>query len=333
MGILPLAQRLRPLWLRDVRVLAYHRVLAQFDEADFPFDPELVSATAEDFAWQMRLVSRDYDPITCADLVNAIEHGRRLPARPVLVTFDDGFCDNFEVAFPILRDCKVPATIFLATGYVDAPGTYWFDWVAYVIGKTERSRLRLACIDLTIELGPCAPDRNARRRVATQLLARLKELTDDGRRQVLTELAEQVGVAIGPTQQALSGSLRWDQVREMAAAGIEFGSHTVSHPVLARVGSDTQLREELVDSRRAIEQATGRPVVAFAYPVGGAGAFDARVLHAVRDAGYRVAFSYRAGLNRIAALDLLALRRTAVERYVSRDHFRARLALPEVFAR
>jgi peptidoglycan/xylan/chitin deacetylase (PgdA/CDA1 family) len=126
--------------------------------------------------------------------------------------------------------------------------------------------------------------------------------------------------------------MNWAQVRELSDAGMEIGSHSVSHPVLAQIEDDDVLRRELHDSKAAIEHHTGRPVVSLAYPVGGRAAYDDRVVAATREAGYRFAFTYGAGPNRLDALDGYRIKRLAVERYVSRNRFAAMLAAPPLFA-
>ena len=116
----------------------------------------------------------------------------------------------------------------------------------------------------------------------------------------------------------------------MANCGIEFGSHTVTHPILTNL-TDKELDFELVKSRRDIETQTGRPVHAVSYPVGGRSAFDDRVRSAANRAGYCLGLSYLPGTNRLPGLDRSGLRRQHIERYTDRAYFAAMLGLPEVF--
>jgi peptidoglycan/xylan/chitin deacetylase (PgdA/CDA1 family) len=120
-------------------------------------------------------------------------------------------------------------------------------------------------------------------------------------------------------------------VKEMSAAGIEFGSHSVTHPVLSRVGPE-QLAHELAASKRRIEEAIGKRVDTFAYPVGGEGAYNDTVLAAVRDAGYRLAVSYRTGVATPGRWDPYAIPRLAIEPYMDPLLYQATLAVPEMFA-
>ncbi|MBK8740374.1 MAG: polysaccharide deacetylase family protein [Betaproteobacteria bacterium] len=88
-------------------------MLPQLDEQTFGFDLELVSAVQAEFEWQMAYVARHFRPVSCQQVVDALRHGTALPRRAVMITFDDGFRDNYEVAFPVLRRQGVPALFFL----------------------------------------------------------------------------------------------------------------------------------------------------------------------------------------------------------------------------
>ena len=121
--------------------------------------------------------------------------------------------------------------------------------------------------------------------------------------------------------------MTWQQVREMAAAGMEFGSHTVTHPVLPQV-SDEDLAWELVWSRRTLEQHLQRGCKAFCYPMGLA---DARMETAAVEAGYDFGVGYLPGINAYGDMRRFLLRRLHVERYTSEPYFEAMLALPSLF--
>jgi peptidoglycan/xylan/chitin deacetylase (PgdA/CDA1 family) len=307
-------------------ILAYHRILDMGDEDAFPFDPELVSATPGDFRWQMEEVLRAGSPITFARLAEALDGGTPLPSRPIIVTFDDGYHDNFTHALPLLKELGVPATVFLSTGYVGKRGTFWFDRVAQLIYRAPVMRLCLSTVAFEARLDGDV----ASRRTATDCILRiLKEVPDIERRRALVEMEDSLGAHAQPEDDALSGALTWDEVREMARHGVEFGSQTVTHPVLTRV-DDAMLADELTASRLAIEKELGQPVTAIAYPVGGPQAFDDRVVAASARAGYRFGVSYVSGVNTTLD-DPYRLKRLHVERYTSRPYFQCLLAAPRMF--
>lgn len=309
-----------------VLVLAYHRVCDLGDETTFPYDPELVSATPDDFAWQMEFVSRHFEAITFRRLIELTENGSRLPRRALIVTFDDGHLDNYENAFPVLKRLGLPATIFLSTGYIGGKGTFWFDRVAHLLYRAPCGPLAIGEIGFSADL----QDVPSRRVAADSLLRTLKQVRDSQRLDALARLEQLVPSAPQDGATAVrSAALDWAQVREMSRAGIEFGSHSVSHPILARLEDDA-LDRELSESRRTIEEQTGTGCQVIAYPVG-SGAFDERIVAATRRSGYKLGVSYASGVNAIRNLDKYAIRRLHVERYTSRAYFQSVLAMPGIF--
>jgi peptidoglycan/xylan/chitin deacetylase (PgdA/CDA1 family) len=311
---------------RTLSILAYHRVYDMGEEALFPFDPELVSATVKDFRWQMLALRRHFTPLALSSVVALMRRGEALPPRAVAVTFDDGHRDNYTHAFPVLREAGVPATIFLSTGYVGGPGTFWFDEAAFRLRTMPAGVRRIASLDLDLELDGM-PSRVA---ATDRVLAALKAVPDARRHEALAEIARASGIA--RVDDARSAVLDWEQVREMHANGVEFGSHTVTHPILSNA-SDAAIREELQESRRAIEARLDAPAETLAYPVGGEAAFDSRVVESAKACGYALGMTYVPGVNAWPLPDAFGVRRLHVERYTSRARFRAMLEMPDVFAR
>jgi peptidoglycan/xylan/chitin deacetylase (PgdA/CDA1 family) len=310
-------------------ILAYHRVLDVPDEDAFAGDPELVSASREEFERQMRFVQRHFMPIRFADVLRALDEGKRLPRRSLIVTFDDGHVDNYTHAYPVLKSLGVPATIFLSTQYIDQPHLpFWFDRVSQLLYFAPSGLVEIALLDHRAELSDIAS-----RRLHTRLvLCKLKAQDNDHRLAALAQMEARLASNVPEAVAAQRSAMNWDEVREMAACGIEFGSHTVTHPVLTRL-DDAALVRELADSRAAIRSHIAQPVDIIAYPVGKMSAFSSRIEKAASACGYRLGVSYETGTNRACGgVHQFALRRLAVERYVSFGHFKSMLSLPRVFA-
>lgn len=318
---------IRSLWLKDLPILAYHRVCDVPDDSRYPFDVELVSASVADFAWQMEYVLHHFTPITFADLLRAVDGEGELPPRPIIITFDDGFSDNYVNAYPILRRLHVPASVFLSTGYIGGARTFWYDWLAYVVNRVPDCTWRIAELNLTLAING---DIAERRRTLRCLIDRIKVLPNAMRIAILGRIEKVWGHCYDGPELHLSRPLTWAQVREMAANGIEFGSHSVTHPVLTSLDDDT-LRYELGDSKRELERHLGQPVATLAYPVGRSFAFDGRVIDTARKLGYRLGISYMRGTNPLAAIEPFALRRIPVEKFMDRCEYASVLSLPEVF--
>jgi len=257
------------------------------------------------------------------------EGGRLAFPRPTaMITFDDGYRDNHDVALPILRELGLPAVFFIAAGYIDHPRLTWWDRVAYVVNSTSRDTLELDYPErLTINLHQ--PNRDRAIRQILQAYKRSPEI-DQERFFRCLEAGAEVDVDTAALGRGLFMS--WDQVRALSNSGMAIGSHTYDHPVLARMPEAVQ-RSELVRSKQVLEAQTGCPVHAIAYPVGGPDAFSESTKRLAREVGYRAAFSYYGGFNRPPGSDPFDLRRMAVDRYDSAQMFRFRASMSNLIGR
>ena len=223
----------------------------------------------------------------------------------------------------------LPATFFLSTGYIGTPKVFWFDWVVYMLSQSSNVTLYSDLFDQPIKLNGNVLER---RSAAHRILARLKILPDDERRLRIQEIEDALEIVQPPDGFLQSHAMTWSQVSEMAANGIELGSLTVNHPILANM-DEHSMYLELLQSKEQIEQNTGQAVNVVAYPVGGKKAFNEKVKSAVRKAGYTLACSYIPGTNMCTSLDHYELKRLHVERYVNRPMFESMIAVPELFGR
>ncbi len=232
-------------------ILIYHRVLSEPD----PMRPGEVDAAT--FSWHIQLLAR-YFRVLPLTLALRLLRESNLPARAVCVTFDDGYADNLEVALPILQTLGVPATFFIATGYLDG-GRMWNDTVIEALRC-----LPAGILDLSEQgLGSYRLDGwQERNDVAIRLIQLLKYLPFQQREERVRYLASLVATPL-PDKLMLTAQ----QVRELQAAGMEIGAHTVNHPILARLDHPTA-RWEIATSKQYLEELLGQKVNLFAYPNG-----------------------------------------------------------------
>jgi peptidoglycan/xylan/chitin deacetylase (PgdA/CDA1 family) len=324
---LGIVRALRPLhdrWCGSLSVLAYHRILPVEQPDAYPFDLDLISATPAQFDRQMAFLRRHFHPVSLEDVLAHIEGEASLPPGAVAVTIDDGFNDTHHYAFPILRRYAIPATVFVTTGYVDSGLPFWFEVAAYLALRAAPGSLRLE------EYGQAFPAGNSiaeRRQSVRALQALLKELPHRRWTAVVGEWSRRFTAEADGDTLALGRPLSWPQVQEMAAAGISFGSHSVTHPNLTQL-TDRDLEWELTASKHALESRLQRPVVTLAYPIGTAATFDQRVVAAARQTGFKLGLSYTRGANRLSDLDPYALSRYGIERGHTLSYFRSVTALP-----
>ena len=310
-----------PTW-RGVLVLGYHRIGRPGDGVH---DRRLWSATAEDFGTQVRFLARHVEVVSGDELPDAL---RSRSGRQVALTFDDGYRDNYETAYPVLRSHGVPAVFFVATGFLDRPRVAWWDEIAWMVRTTRRTVLEPGGW-LTAPLACDPPGRDA----AIRALGAVYERLPTERTEAFLEwLASATGSGRADADAAVSTWMTWDMVREMRAAGMAFGAHTVDHPVLARCSAERQ-RREIAGSVARLHDELGQPPTLFSYPIGAPGTFDARTRACLREAGITHAFSLSGGYQRPGRLDPLDIPREHVSPTRSPERFRAAVTLPRVFCR
>jgi peptidoglycan/xylan/chitin deacetylase (PgdA/CDA1 family) len=233
---------------REIPILMYHRVN----------DSELRPSTVRTgrFRDQMQYLSAGgFRSLTCGDLAVIAKAGQPLPERPVLLTFDDGYRDNFENAFPVLQEFGLTATVFPVSSRIGE----WNQW------ETNPSIPRFPLMDAAM-------------------------------------------------------------IKAMSAAAIEFGSHTASHAALNRIPVE-KAREEIVRSKKDLEDLLGKPVVSLGYPYNG---YNAAVKELAARAGYTNACTAGDGPRPLAknpsALDWFELRRIVVPQSCTLAEFKIRVS-------
>lgn len=286
------------------------------------FDRGLYSATAEELDAQVRWLKANFDIIAPRDIDFVVRVKR---GRHVILTFDDGYADNYLHAFPILKSHGVTAAFFIATGFIDEPRLPWWDEIAWMVRTSKQSGVEIpGYIDQRV-----AYDEPEREQAVRALLRTYKKLTD-GR---TTEFLEAAGKATGtgrPPKDVIDLRtiwMSWDQIREMHAAGMTIGGHTVHHPVLSRLSREEQAKE-IATCERRLKEELGIPMQTFAYPVGSRDAFNADSRDCLRERGVLSAFSYYGGMSRLSEWDDYDIRRMAIEQDTTFDEFRAMVMFP-----
>jgi peptidoglycan/xylan/chitin deacetylase (PgdA/CDA1 family) len=212
---------------------------------------------ARTFDWHLATLTKHFNVLPLHDAIKCLKEGC-LPARAVSITFDDGYADNVEVALPILWRWQLPATFFVATGFLDG-GCMWNDSVIEALRQAPGAELDLANLGLarfpisTIE---------QRRQAAMALILAFKYLPVDERDEQVRKLLDLCSMKPPDTLM-----MRSDQVRTLRNAGMGIGAHTVSHPILTRL-DNASARSEIAQSKNYLEELIDESVDLFAYPNG-----------------------------------------------------------------
>jgi peptidoglycan/xylan/chitin deacetylase (PgdA/CDA1 family) len=304
-------------------ILAYHRVMPTDALESYPFDQELISATPGQFDSQMRYLREYLRPVALNDIIAHVEQGTPLPPDSVAVTFDDGFADTYRYAFPVLQRYRIPATVFVSTGYVESGEPFWFELASYLVYRLHPQSLELQ--DGTrLPTGDSWTERTASLRRVHSVL---KDLPNDARLQIIEDWKRRYAKELAHGASLHSRPITWPQIIEMAASGIAFGSHTVSHPNLTRL-TDEDLNRELTDSKRVLESKLQKPIDTIAYPIGTPSAFNSGVISAAREHCYKLGLTYVSGANVIPISNPLELHRHGVGLGMTPRYFRALTSLP-----
>ncbi len=254
------------------------------------------------FAQQLAYLRARYTILSLSEVERRLTHGEPLPQASVALTIDDGYRDAYEIAFPILKRFNAPATLFAVTDFIDGRIWLWTDKVPYIVLHTRARRLSMTIDDSTIDVA--FDSRDSRLDAALRINALLKRAPDHVKDAAIDALAVQAGVQLPERPPREYSPVTWDELREMDAAGLEIGSHTVTHPILLRIDGQ-RLDRELQESRQRLESQLDREVPLFCYPNGD---YDRAVRDAAERAGYRLAVTMDPGLND-AGCDPLAIRR------------------------
>lgn len=279
-------------------ILTYHR----FSEGDSE-----AATSARAFSAQLRYLRSHYTILPLSAMCRALAEGSPLPPSPAAITIDDGYRDAYEIAFPLLRKYEAPATLFVVTDFIDRRTWLWTDKLRFLTFNAPEGRREVALPGLTVsvDLG----GRSSRLAAADRVNSALKALPDGAKEDALKRVAGQFRVELPAAPPEEFGPVTWDEAREMDAAGVEIGSHTVTHPILTRVEGD-RLSFELRQSRARLGEVLGREVDLFCYPNGDC---DPGVRAEVARAGYLSAVTTEPGLNETrsngGSLDLFALKR------------------------
>jgi peptidoglycan/xylan/chitin deacetylase (PgdA/CDA1 family) len=304
-----------------VLVLNYHRV---GNGNQSPYDRGLWSTDAETFTDQIRFCKSHLDVISPGDISRAVTNGS---GRYALITFDDGYRDNYETAFPILKAEGVPATFFIVTGFVDAPRVPWWDEIAWMVRTSRKDRVEPSgWIPSPISFDE--PDREGAVRT---LLRAYKAMPAESTDRYLDALAEATGSGRCGEDAGNHLWMNWDMLREMKLAGMTVAGHSVTHPILARAPRERQ-KDEIFGCAARLAEEMGEPMRYFSYPVGGPNSFNSVTQECLREAGVRYAFSYYGGFRRFGDWNNFDIRRVPVETYLTPEWFRSIVTLPQLLA-
>jgi peptidoglycan/xylan/chitin deacetylase (PgdA/CDA1 family) len=279
----------------DWTILCYHRVLPSAQKKKY-FLPDLV-VTPNAFERQCAALIDRFHVLPLSDAFELWRTATRTDRPLASVTFDDGYQDNFQFAAPILAKHGILATFFVITDLIGTPHLPWYDLMGQAARKLAEHR---GDEELNRLIAECAAFARLDGRrglmdsgdlLAEAYLRMAKQLAPLRRKELLEQLCEESGVR--GSDDSMDQLMNWSQIQQLVEAGHEIGSHSQTHEILPLL-DDSELRHEVVKSKRMIEGRLNRPVRSFCYPNGDA---DDRVIDMVKSAGYACAVGVDNGTN------------------------------------
>jgi len=300
----------RRMFAKSLTVINYHRIGDPARPGLDSFRPN-ISAHPELFRQQLEYLRRWYNVIEAQDLIKWLNHEKPLPPNAALITFDDGYLDNYTEAYPILRKYEMPALIFLTSGHIDTNQPFYWDLAAYCFHHTTQDHIAFPdhkeqfwSNDIQKEI------------VSTAWIESMKKIPNHEKKKWVEQLPQTLNVS-PPPNFFRNLMMNWDQIREMNKNRIEFGGHTINHPILSRVPIEEAF-QEMAGSKEKIEHELGREVQSFAYPNGMSDNFNADIETAVSRAKYQAAFTL---LNGPTSLQEVRKNRFTIRRiFISHTH-------------
>lgn len=289
----------------SINIIAYHRVVADIKRAEQDAIFGLVVSTGT-FRRHCELLRKKYDVVSLETARYFLDGERKVTRPMAVITFDDGYLDFYEEAFPILNEFGLPATVFLPTEFIGQDKLLAHDRLYWLVKQSIEKSVDVSPALARAGVENALVEKCAAERSVLALTDSLVFLPNALREKVIDEMEKELDSRFEnyPAEYRL---LNWEMVREMSRKGIGFGGHTANHVVLP-LENDAVLETELAGSKTELERQLGKKVVSFAYPNG---EYNPRIKRLVAEAGYKIAVTTEKRFNPPAA-DLLALGRISL---------------------
>lgn len=240
-------------------VLTYHGV-----SAPEHCPPLFTQLPVHLFREQLIFIKRHYQAISIDDLVLSLRERKQLPERSVLLTFDDGFMNNYKVAFPLLTEFNLPAVIYLTTDYIDTDQHLWFDELFLSLKTALENQIDLESIE---ELFSVFDLPNDLAELYPLLSNQLKRKPLEERLRLISKLKNKSPAKLDPMHENFN-LLTWKQVKEMQASGlISFGVHTATHRIVSELDQE-EWHNEIAAPKKRLSEILNTEIATFCYPNG-----------------------------------------------------------------
>lgn len=295
----------RSIFQNRVLILTYHQVTPSVG-----YDPLQLKVTVKNFESHMASSRRCFEVISIADFVMQLNQSHLRQTRQIVITFDDGYWDNYAFAAPILHKYELPAIVYLTANYIGIPRNFWWDEVEDIVMGYQASNLE---VDEPIGQQYCLTDERRRVGAIIDLCSRLRKLSVDEREGMLGRLRAYDRL---PRRED-ARPMTWEEARALTRYGMNIGAHSCNHQALSSL-TEADARQEVEQSKRVIDGQLQTEIGHFSYPHDDADYHLQRLSEISRrlvlDAGFQSGVTIIRGVNRVEQ-DVMALRRLTVRNW------------------
>lgn len=284
----------RFLYRKKISVLMYHGIRTE-DDSNTLTEYNLMHVPVQQFRKQMLYLKKHYHVISLSQAMNHIEGKRSLPNNSVVITFDDGYRNNYTLGWPVWKELDLPVTIYAVTDFIQNQDLLWPDRLMLAIATTTKAGFELAINDQDLKFS--LSTKQEKDEAYLCLLQMMKSMNQMCLSNTLETIEERLRVNRDLYEEHLLSPCTWNQLKEMVSSGlVEIGAHTVGHRILTRL-SEENGQKELIESKNQIESQLNATCAHFAYPNGSSGDFNTVTEKWVKDAGFKSAVTTIEGFN------------------------------------
>ena len=243
----------------------------------------------ERFDNQMKYLKNNYNVISLEEFVKTFKEKRKFKKNTVVITFDDGYLNNYINVFPILKKYRLPSTMFVITGLIGTNKLAWWDEIKFAILKTDKNKYTFEFKGRTINLDLS----NEQKRLEEFIV--IHKLVSKYNFKLRQEATKKINRDL--KSKKLEGNpenyrfMNWDQIMELSNNNIEIGAHSITHPYLSNIPKREMIKE-IKDCKIFIEEKIQKPVKSFCYPSGDT---TKDISNLVKNIGYTSAYTTKMG--------------------------------------
>lgn len=277
---------------KKLAILLYHGVSPKINCGIFNYRGKFIRP--KNFSRQIKYLKKKYNVLELDNAIELLISGS-LPPYSLVITFDDGYKNFYDYAYPILKQNQIPATVFLPTDFVDKKIPLWVDRLEYAIGARKDP------IQAHIKM-----DSNLRQK--------LKSLPENEKNEKLKKIEDMNIEKLNnfSSEKSVYAPLEWNQILEMQNNKINFGAHTKSHPILTKISAE-EAKKEISESALILKEKTGKISEIFSYPNGQSEDFNENIKTTAKESGFKGALTTIGGFNN-KNTSLFELKRITMDR-------------------